>query len=281
MIRLKESIKQVPPLYNALKTLHSYEKRLALNFTEKAISNFSNYEILVVFGMRRSGNHFIINWILEQVYGSSVFFNNINPEKHPYSAYFSESRIRLMNKSPRIVLSYEDVSEERLMSGPLLKFLSCREKAHGAQVRFALILRDPLNLFASRMQKWPENFECNSDIKAQVKMYLSHVTISKRERMTLDGTPVVPVYYNKMLFDHNERRDVARKLGINIGDKGMDAVAKYGHGSSFDGVDKTAAALRSDVSKRWTAFRSDPRFKKIIENNEIQSIARNMFSIDC
>src|SRR4051794_21427526 len=124
-------------------------------------------EIRVV-GMSRSGNHAIINWILDQCRGRSCFLNCAEPGFNPFAsarpltpeapghrASFegfeieAERRGRFSRKD-LLIHSYEDT-----FLGPFAK-AATEERHHrwvGSSARRIdlLILRDPRNLFASRL----------------------------------------------------------------------------------------------------------------------------------
>jgi hypothetical protein len=50
----------------------------------------------------------------------------------------------------------------------------------------------------------------------------------------------------------------------------MDEVPHYGHGSSFDGQDKSGRASEMAVFTRWHRFADDPRFMAVFEDADMQ-----------
>jgi hypothetical protein len=234
------------------------------------------HEILVVLGLRRSGNHVAINWIMNQTDGSAVFFNNINPDLPPWTARMREFRLRARNRSPRIILSYEDVSPDRLLSDPLLTVL---RDSSAVRIRFALILRDPYNLFASRLRKWPDRFAQPEATDAQTTLYAQHAELARDPRPIWRDAPLVPILYNELVQDPAARTRIADALGIRDGDRGLETVPVYGHGSSFDGTEGQVADMRNQVFSRWREMEADPTFRKVISDPALQHAGQTLFGM--
>lgn len=247
---------------------------------EHWISAGSSYDILVLFGMRRSGNHLVINWILEQVPGSAVFYNNIRRHGDPFDVGMREYRLRFPNTRPKIILSYEDLTPDEVSGGPLPGFLSDRTRMGRARVQCGVILRDPYNLFASRLKKWPERLTTGGDIHRQQDMYVKHAALAAGEISAFGSTPVIPILFNQLLTAPRYRSDLAGRLGINSGDAGLDKVPVYGHGSSFDGYDTAGTHLRSGVFDRWRGSLSDPRFQHVTSDARLRKLAKDIFGMD-
>ena len=136
-----------------------------------------------VVGLRRTGNHAIINWILQQVDGTVVFVNDIFINENPFRTvvevfesqdpdfYWRANRIKsnplyagedyldnLRKEANRdfipkdlLIFSLEDyrlklMDVKRYQKRHLLYFGNSKEKTD------ILILRDPYNLLASRLK---------------------------------------------------------------------------------------------------------------------------------
>lgn len=254
--------------------------RLGCAATERWISSGRNYEILVLFGMRRSGNHLAINWILGQVPGSAVFYNNIRQNAHPFDVGMREFRTRWPNRQPKIILSYEDLTPSEIEKGPLPDFLSDRIRRHNIGVKCGVILRDPYNLFASRLKKWPERFATEEDLERQRALYTNHAGFVLDPKPVFGDAPVVPILYNHLVADTAYRHELAGKLNINPGDAGLDEVPVYGHGSSFDGYETEGTSVRAGVFDRWKNSLADPTFQKLAADKTIQKLGKAIFDMD-
>jgi hypothetical protein len=253
--------------------------RLSCSTLERMITLRGGYDILVLLGMRRSGNHLAINWILHQTEGAGVFYNNIPAQAHPFSARRTEAHVHLPVRRSRIVLSYEDLSVEDLTAGPLPEFLNARQQHRDVTVRMGLMLRDPFNLFASRLKKWPERFADDQAIARQRALYLQHAKLAQSSDTVLGDIPVVPILYNRLVTDADYRRDLSARLGIADGEKGMDLVPTYGHGSSFDGMAASSQGIQNSVFDRWRHSTDDPRFRKAVDDPRLAAIAADLFDM--
>ena len=189
----------------------------------------------------------------------------------------TEYRLR-PGPAPRTILSYEDVSAERLLSPPLLAFLD-QARGQGAGVRFALVLRDPYNLFASRLQKWPERFATDADIAAQQALYAEHVGLAEQRPVLWGDAPLVPILYNRLIAEPSERRQVAGALGIADGSRGLGTVPVYGHGSSFEGTTGAGPEIRTRTAERWRMQADNPVFRRIVADPRLERAGDRVFGM--
>ncbi len=278
MDTLKSAVKQVPPVHRTARWLKRQTRRWSSAAVASWISAADSYDILVILGMRRSGNHLVINWIRGQTHATNVFFNNIKTASHPFKAWPDYSLHRGPAR-PRIILSYEDQSLDTVRSGPLLPFLEQRLAKPGVRLFCGVVLRDPYNLFASRLKKWPERFESGADIAAQRQMYLDHCNLSRDAQALFGDTPIRPIYYNRLLADPAFRNDLSRQFDLAQGDAGLDDVPMNGGGSSFDGYDIDHQQIQRGVFDRWRGFQDDPRFRKAVDDPRVRDIAETLFDM--
>lgn len=274
---LKSAVKRVPPLHRAATRQRRRAHLLACAATEKWISSKRAYEILIIFGMQRSGNHLAINWIRGQTPASTVFYNNIRKDSHPFDAW-SLYNLRRNKGLPKIILSYEDVGLEDVLSGRLRDFVAQRQRSPGVSVRCGVVLRDPYNLFASRLKSKPERFETDESIDFQQQLYISHGTIARTPR-EVGGFEVVPILYNRLLADADYRNELSSTLGLEKGDKGLEQVPMNGLGSSFDGYLADHKQIQKGVFERWRALESDPRLRKAVDHPRIRQIGEELFAM--
>lgn len=235
------------------------------------------HEVTVVLGLRRSGNHALIGWILDRTAGPAVFYNNIPPAGPPGSAVMSESRLRFGGPG-RIVLGYEDASAAAVFEGPLSGWLAERARCV-PRLSVVVILRDPHNLFASRLRKWPDRFADASEIAAERALYRAHLALA-----VAGGAPDLPagaelvaVRYDRLVGSPAYRSALAVQLGLRPGAGRLEAVSAYGHGSSFDGTSLDGAALARRVLGRWQGMAGDPRLKAVLEDRALMAEAEAVF----
>jgi hypothetical protein len=231
------------------------------------------------YGLRRSGNHAVINWILSQVEGVSAFYNDTLPEA-PYSItprYINQSGQDAPTHLALSLLSFEDRSF-RLLS-------QCEKHLEKHQIRSPkkridiLIMRDPFNLFASRM-KSPDISHHYPDYNIgltlpQIAVEYLDAFISKRSPVTV-GVPAVFVNFNRWKNSVEYRHNLANQLGLNFTDAGFSKVSQFGGGSSFDG--RNVDISRLNVESRWKSFANDPEFHALFRNPKIIELARLEFS---
>jgi hypothetical protein len=238
---------------------------------------------LRVFGLQRSGNHAVIQWILEQHRGKpTCFLNNVRHGDHdPYTTarqshcygFGVEQNAVAVRSAPKhlLILSYEDdrrqVQEGRgfLNSAYDDGFASNREAYLGSsQHRMdVVILRDPFNFFASRLKVLDSLPGINRDLavtrndwKALAKHVLTAGSSSEDE--------VLFVSYNEWFSNRKYRRELSRKVLGRFSDASLAAVSGFGGGSSFDARVFSRLTWRV-VSRKW---------KKILDPRAYRNIRR-------
>lgn len=226
--------------------------------------------------MSRSGNHAVINWILSQAAGRTCFLNCAEPGTSPFEsarplssdqpghlANFddfdleAERRGRLSRKDV-LVHSYEDT-----FLGPLGKpaneALLAAAVGTSARRIDLLILRDPRNLFASRLASgygWLDDELVTRVWCQHAREYLGLRRNLRQERLMLS--------YNAWATSADYRRRVSAALGMRFDDRAAHLVPPVAGGSSFDGTAYDGRAEDMPVLTRWHAFRGDPRFERLV-----------------
>lgn len=242
-----------------------------------------------VCGMSRSGNHAIIDWILRQCDGRTVFLNCAEGKTNPFTScrplgdglpyrvhggdpcgfdLEAEAAGRLTAKQT-LVHSYEDSYLAHAFSKPF-------EAAHdawvgpSAQRMDVLILRDPFNLFASRRAMGAE-----LPRKTAVRMWKQHARAALGRSGPMKHAPLV-ILYNRWASDSAYRRDVAAHLGLTFSDAGIDQVAACNGGSSFDGLRYDGRASGMKVTERWRAYADDPDYLSLFDA-EMTDLSARLF----
>ena len=109
------------------------------------------------FGLRRSGNHSIINHLLQNgcktPVRNSFFFNDVyapdvDPPYYPPPETF---RVDSNSNSLLVVLSYEDLLLNKANTLPTI--VNQDKILTNCIYRNCLVIRDPYNCFASRLQR--------------------------------------------------------------------------------------------------------------------------------
>lgn len=215
---------------------------------------------IFVFGLRRSGNHFFICWLLQGLTGSRIDeFEHFEEETtsthgvrhdsglfHPGKGlYFYNncwpdfSLIEEIHSDHVNVFSFEDID---LSEVPKLRNVS----------RNILILRCPLNLAAShyrRSGRVPDGYE---------------VLLQIYQREYLNETDYIPdkvcVNYNMLHSDRAYARDIANELDME--DPGrLHCIPRFGTGSSFAKFDYRQLG---DPNSRYQAYLHGDAFRNIV-----------------
>lgn len=289
------------------KVRHEVEDRIRHFQQTESASKFINNKEIRVIGLRRSGNHAIMNWVRKQHSGEVFFINNAPINVNPFRNVY-EDQVR-KSKDPNIsgwrtnnlerwrreakgkfaikdclLYSYEDQALKRLSSRHF-------EKKHNlylgkSKVRYDLIIvRDPYNLFASRLRanrrdnkaaEFTDFMKVKSRHISLPQLWIDYAKEYLCETNYLHNIKI-PVNYNQWVFDVEYRRQIAEKLGIDFTDSGFNDVMTNGGGSSFDGVDLQGKASEMSVLERWKSFYKDPDFRALVRNEKLIEYSLKIF----
>ena len=214
--------------------------------------------------MSRSGNHALANWILQQARGRTCFLNCAEPRTNPFLSarpLDDDGRVALASYQP---FRLSDEQQGKLSGKDLLLFThedcflgmfsngepfeSRHDEWVGASRRRVdlLLLRDPFNLFASRISGSLRN---GASVTA-FRIWKQHAREFLGKRRHLRGDRVL-VNYNRWVQDPAYRRNVAEALDLEFSDAGRLEVPAVGAGSSFDGCRFDGNAAAMPVLERW------------------------------
>ncbi|NRB73680.1 MAG: glycosyltransferase family 9 protein [Verrucomicrobiales bacterium] len=242
-------------------------------------------ELVEVCGLRRSGLHSVSNWFLSHFEGPAFYVNDINhhesDEELNDSAYLpclssTEPNTPVadsLDSASIIMVGYEDA---RLISvknwdlpSPLRSIASTR----------ILILRDPFNLFASRLQAARQRSK-NAFAKAlvhQMKGTSMHFTqLWKRYAQEFLGMTshlgenVIRVNYNRWTTDMEYRKGLSKQLNRPFCDNERDSVPRYGFGSSFDELSYQQRGSEMPVLNRWKDFKEDAEYRAFFDRETME-----------
>lgn len=133
-----------------------------------------------------------------------------------------------------------------------------------------LLIRDPFNLFASRISMGRGGHTSFCKNHAEDYFRASIVLWKQHAREFLGDTNYLPghvgIFYDRWLIDAGYRRDIAYRLGVMPDESALTVVAKEGGGSSFEGM----SPLGEDAAQRRLS-----RYKQLTgENHEMfQAVA--------
>ncbi|MGP1382269.1 MAG: hypothetical protein ACTS2F_01850 [Thainema sp.] len=255
--------------------------QIRLTLQAPSLEQVVNQREIRVLGLRRSGNHAIINWIRHQLSGNIWHLNNIRPDKNPYRVlyqHYPKDHLKPEawgNFTPKdaLIYSYEDYR--------LSDIVTSKTTAHhdlylgrSAQTTTILILRDPFNLFASRLKQG--FIKVKSPAHSMVDLWLEYAQEFVRESQFLDDSTIF-VNYNEWFRSPAYRQTIAAQLNIPFSDAGLEQVKSQGGGSSFDGQALQGRAQEMSVCDRWQHFATDPTYLQLLSNPAISHYSELIF----
>lgn len=231
---------------------------------------------LRVFGMRRSGNHAVIDWMRRNLGVDSLFLNDCRPGDPLDSFQYIElgdvrrgTPFRRRGKRAELlktrrdtwaahVVSYEDQPPpDRLGS-------LTRGYASDTHWRNIVIHRSFANWLASfyhlvvvREAGTPRGADGPVRVAGALGAYRRMVELAARPP---DG--VIPVSFDRWTGDADYRRDLLGRIGLPVLDNSTGRQSQYGGGSSFE--EGEARPPDSALSQRWRVLASDPGFCALV-----------------
>ncbi|MEO1555256.1 MAG: hypothetical protein AAFS01_02410 [Pseudomonadota bacterium] len=202
--------------------------------------------VMRVYGMRRSGNHAIIDWMMRNAPGGAgLFLNNCKPNRDPIKTASgialyangvevghdrARDKVEAAGTAPFTLISYED-----RMPSP------ARTPIYEAAETCVIIYRSFLHWAASLLRKIQGNAGYGPLERMRVMMQALRTYDDMLGRV--QDADVVAVCYDDWSGDESYRRAALDRLDLPGRDLDLGAVQRYGGGSSFQGKKAQAADL--------------------------------------
>lgn len=246
--------------------------------------------------MSRSGNHAVINWVLHQLNGSYCFLNCAEPKHNPFTTArpltsdgktydtniksFDLEQEQQGNFADKdyLIYSYEDCFLGSV-NHPIFKKNRDSWVGRAESKKNLLILRDPFNLFASRIKSnlllghYSHGAKPISPYTLK-RIYKQHAKEFLGEKNYLKDK--LPVNFNSWASSLQYRENITKQLEIPFSDKGFQKVSKAAGGSSFDGLKYSGKAKRMNLHGRWEEYAADERYWELFDD-ELVDFALNIF----
>ncbi|WP_299561681.1 hypothetical protein [uncultured Sulfitobacter sp.] len=227
-----------------------------------------------VFGMRRSGNHAIIDWLMRNAPDGAtggVFYNNCRHGKDPLSAYASldiydgqrnmlphgdipdARRVAGAGSAPMIVVSYED----RMPAPEGRPQRASQNFTDASFTRKIVIYRSFLNWTASLLAKIKRNDGYGATDRLRIMTLAFATYIQGLDRIS-DAKDIVAICYDDWMVSERYRAGRLEVLGLAAHDLGLGKVQRYGGGSSFQAKARDAQELQSTT--RDADMADDPEY---------------------
>ncbi len=228
----------------------------------------SGLEQIQFFGLRRSGNHALISFLMDRFRGRRIHANNL--------AVSGRGQARLA------VGHLTETPGESEARGCCLASFEDHPLRRAADLPFGskrvLVLRDPFNMFASRLQmirnrpgtSHASACSVNPRIVALWKSYAREF-LGETEFL---GKTIVPISFNRWLDDQAYREEIGGQFGD--ASKKWPEISPFSQGSSFDGFDFADTPMQMDLLNRWKAFRKDPQYCELFDD-EVIALSQRIF----
>ena len=190
-----------------------------------------NNKLIMIFGIRRSGIHLTANFFADQFEEPVHVLNNQSVIQ------FAEAEKagvdgKLDPVNARVVI-FEEQPEAAI---DIVKAHDYFKQLLGSykEVHRILLVRDPYNLFASRIKHYPESLSVEKTWIKKDFIRANWLTYAQRYQNP-DG--VIPVNYNRLIIDEEYRKGLSKSVnGDRFSDKALSKVDSNGGGSSFTGT---------------------------------------------
>jgi hypothetical protein len=214
---------------------------------------------VIVHGLKRSGNHAVIHWLRSSA--KLDFVNNLLPFdalhargqldahthqlRHPALGYLT---CYTWPWKRRRMVSLEDMPIDRWLF----------DETKPANVHNLLVVRCPINLFASRIKKGfsmehPAFPRSMNDIMLRARrLWIAHAREALGETAFLEHK--TPVVFDRFIVDSKYRRDIAAALRLQPDDASLSQQAPEGRGSSFRIGDTPTTAASPEALRNRAAL---------------------------
>ena len=230
--------------------------------------------VLRIFGMRRSGNHAVINWLARNAPGGrSLFFNDCTPGRKPFETYraveIDGERVAGNGGDPvklaaragdgtALMFSYEDAMPNERRRRPASVGVDEALISHEV-----VICRGILNWAASLLKKVQGNDAYSAAERVAIVLKaLGGYARMLELAMAEDELGVVVIRYEPWMTDAGYRAGLLERLGFEARDDSLGEVQRYGNGSSFQADAEAVDEL--NTLDRWKEMRDDPEYRIIM-----------------
>lgn len=287
-----------------------------------------NCKVYRVVGQMRSGNHAFLSWFLRSFGDKTriLFLNNI-----PFQAidpYLGAASYEVFGNVVQpisretlhkldvdvLVVSYEDrrylqTSNLTLLEASGLETDTIKIKDQTLSCTNVLILRDPLNLLASRLTMLRTRGALGGvdDINTITQEWINLADFAYQTLYTTSSTVIVN--YNQLIASSEYRQNLSHALCLSVpADFSTDTISHQGGGSSFGTLSKFSLSqiLRSPLkvfslarlrmihvylkrlfvsnsssvfTKRWEQLAADPEFRSLFDSPKLRSSALRLFDL--
>ncbi len=260
--------------------------------------------LIKFFGLRRSGNHAVINWILG-LENDILFFNQVNLYEDPVITHSPISvpknvrtpKVRVNGKvkntnisiyessslNKNILCSYEHINMNSLDIKKLNHSIFSRLGNYDNHIN-VYVIRNIFNVIPSllklisKTKKRPlEVKEIRYTVKDLIMLWRGYACLTLSNNSETRSS-FVPILYEKWLMEQDYRNEIAKEFGFINKDKNIDFVSDAGGGSSWNGIDNKVD--KSSLLNRWQDILPNERqivIEVLKENLDIIDLVSKFF----
>jgi hypothetical protein len=269
---------------------HSLEDWSRAIAQQASLAQTVNQKEIRVVGLRRTGNHALITWIQKQEKGTVRHLNNLIPFENPYrykyehlrdyypehlkaaEQYHQEALGNFVSKDC-LLYSYEDHSLAQITSSRFERKHDLYLGKSGKRYDL-LILRDPFNLFASRLKN--HYLDVSAPGKTMADLWIDYAREFLGETHYLSHNKIC-VNYNTWATDASYRQALAEQLNLEFTDAGINEVGTWGGGSSFEGQSFKGNAQAMQITSRWQHFMQNETYRRLLDNPKLLEYSERIF----
>lgn len=252
-------------------------------------------KVIRVAGMKRNGNHGIVNWILAQHTGNATFCNALHGSESlsdlrsdPIEAFAHNPQLRKVEvtapcEKELLLLTYEDHRVGDVIEPRSPEYYEkWIDHSVNREINIS-VLRDPFNFFASRIQAelngtyplecWGHCFSKGDGAKlwSKWKSYAQRFIDFEASR----SRDLIAVSYNHWTVSLEYRKGICQRLDVELlNDEERKIVTGWGAGSSFnEGIWQQPDTYMN----RWRAYADHEVLVEATKDEELMELARLIF----
>lgn len=242
-----------------IKMMHENLHALWSNHLVSIENAHSNIKMSVA-GLKRCGNHAIIHWLL-----SNLNFRHQVHIPAPHDSMTNrDGTVRFFNNIDQWMPIKSAVSLQSLEDKCISEISAITSRHCNKNV---LILRDPLNMLASRIKGEGVNYKRHKHI---LNLWVEYAREYINETTFLD---ITPISYNEWLISRDYRDQICNSLGVENYDE-TEYVSTSGRGSSFIGVNKDATY---NYLNRYKMITFQDSYIDLFKNDELIQLSNTIF----
>lgn len=250
-----------------------------------------------VCGIKRSGNHAIINWLASQYSMKRVkFVNDVQLHKNISleSLEFREGKNKLPCLNTNRMITNPDVvifSHEDKQLPEIKKHIIFDQDS--PMVINVIILRDVLNNFAGMFKFVPKMTHIRDTNMYDKSILNKKLFLWKQYALEFMGLTssfynrTIMINYNLWCVNKFYRQIISGCLpGTRFDDSTITQIPQYGYGSSFDDQEDLENSLRENPDhsivflERYKQCLDIPEFRSIVDNKQVMEINNLIFGIN-